>query len=290
MKSYTEIAGDGGSGVAEQVGRRREALEHNLRGVRHLVAVGSGKGGVGKSTLTALLAGAMQAQGRRAAVLDADLNGPAQARLGGVRAAPLVPDEAGRLPLARAAAGHGVVSLGAIVPEREAVGFEPGRPGDSHLWRATREFTFLTELFVAVQWGELDFLLVDLPPGAERTFQHAELLGDRLSLLLVTLPSGLSRSAVARSVSALRRSSSRVLGYVENMTEYYCAGCDALRPLFARDDAVELGVPRLGSVPFDPALAAACDRGLAQVAGPVAHAVIDVAARVAAALEGQDRR
>lgn len=280
MKSYSDIVGDGGSRVAEQVGERQAAIESNLSGVKHLVAVGSGKGGVGKSTLTALLAEALVRQGRRVAVLDADLNGPAQARLAGLPILPLVPDSGGKLGLQRAAAGHGVVTVGSIVPESEAVGFESERRGDSHVWRATREFTFLAELLAGVRWGELDFLIADLPPGAERTFQHAELFGDRASFLLVTLPSGLSRGAVARSAAALRRAESGVLGYVENMTGYYCAGCDDLRPLFSRDSAVDLGLPCLGQVPFDPQIATACDQGIRATAGPVAQAVDELAERV----------
>ncbi len=285
MKSYRDIVGDGGSRVAEQVGGRQAGIARSLAEVRHLVAIGSGKGGVGKSTLTALLAAELAAAGRRIAVLDSDLNGPSQARLAGMPQAAFVPDAAGRLALPRSAAGVGVVSLGALVPESEAVGFDPAQPGDSHLWRASREFTFLAQLLCAVRWGPLDFLLVDLPPGTERTFQHAEFLGPRAAFVLVTIPSDLSVGVVSRSVAALRTTGSRILGYVENMTQYYCADCASLKPLFPRATDVGLDVPRLGSVPFDPELAAACDRGIGAPPAAVAAAVAELTGRVLTELE-----
>src|SRR5215203_5259974 len=91
MKGYYDIVGDGGSGVLEQVAEQRARISDGLAGVRHVVAVGSGKGGVGKSTLTLHLAGALRARGLRIAILDADFNGPSQARMAGVRGAPFVP-------------------------------------------------------------------------------------------------------------------------------------------------------------------------------------------------------
>lgn len=285
MKSYRDIVGDGGSRVAEQVGDRQAAVWRNLADVRHVVAIGSGKGGVGKSTLTALLAAGLAASGRSAAVLDADFNGPTQARLAGMPQTPFVPDADGRLALPRSAAGVGVVSLGALVPESEAIGFDRGHPGDSHLWRASREFTFLAQLLGAVRWERLDFLLVDLPPGTERTFQHAEFLGSRAAFVLVTIPSDISRGVVSRGIAALGTTASRILGYVENMTEYYCADCAALKPLFPRATGVRLDIPRLGSVPFDPELALACDRGIGAPPAAVADAVAQVTGRVVTELE-----
>jgi ATP-binding protein involved in chromosome partitioning len=286
MKSYRDIAGDGGSRVAEQVGERAAAIERGLAGVRHVVAVGSGKGGVGKSTVVALLASAWRAEGRRVAILDADINGPSQARLGALGAGALVPDVDGRLEPARTRAGVHVVSAGALWPESQAVGFDPrAAAGDSHLWRAAREFTFLGELLGTVRWGTIDHLLVDLPPGAERTYQHAEFLGPRASFVVVTIPSELARGVVARSVAALRQAGSRILGYVENMTGYACPGCDELRPLFpiAADPALDLR--RLGSLPFVPELAAACDRGLGELPARVRAAATAIAREVDAGLE-----
>jgi ATP-binding protein involved in chromosome partitioning len=232
VKSYHDIAGDGGSRVLEQVAEQRARIADGLAGVRHLVAVGSGKGGVGKSTLTLHLAGALRARGLRLAILDADFNGPSQARMAGVQGAVFVPGS-DRVALPRTRDGIAVFSMGSVIPESEALEFESAAHGESHTWRATREFALLGEILGAFEWGALDLLLFDLPPGAERTVQYADFLGARTSFLLVTIPSEVSRGVVARSVAALSRGPSRLLGYVENMSGYYCRDCGAIKPLFS---------------------------------------------------------
>jgi len=260
MKSYFDINGDGGSNVVGQVVAKREQIARSLAGVRHMLAIGSGKGGVGKSTLTMQLACALRGGGAAVGILDADLNGPTQARLAGLGAAPLVPGRDG-LVMPRTASGIGVVSMGLVVPESQSLDFESFAEGDSFVWRATKEFGLLGDFLAGVTWGELDYLLVDLPPGAERTLQYAEFLGSGTAVVLVTIPSDLSRGVVSRSIAALGKTPNRLLGYVENMSGYACSGCGSIRPLFPRSDAIDLGIPCLGSVPFDPDLALACDRG-----------------------------
>jgi ATP-binding protein involved in chromosome partitioning len=286
MKTYHDIAGDGGSDVIGQVVAKRSKIAESLADVRHMVAIGSGKGGVGKSTLTMQLAEALRVGGAQVAILDADLNGPTQARLGGLRAAPVVPGPRGLVP-PKTASGIGVVSMGALFPESEAVDFASVSSGDSYVWRATREFSAFGDLLAGVGWGKLDFLLVDLPPGAERTFQYAEFLGEAAAFVLVTIPSDVSRGVVSRAVAAMRRTPNRILGYVENMSGYYCEGCDAVRPLFGSAARVELDLPKLGAVPFDPELAAACDRGapLADATRPAIRAVRAIAAEMTRLLE-----
>lgn len=260
MKGYFDITGDGGSRVAAQVAAKQSRIGANLAGVRHCVAIGSGKGGVGKSTLTMQLAIALRASGAAVAILDADLNGPSQARLAALAGVPMIPGEHGLL-MPRTASGIGVVSMGLAVPESSSLEFESVAQGDSYVWRATREFALLGDLLAGVAWGALDFLLVDLPPGVERTVQYAEFFGADTALVLVTIPSELSRGVVARSVAALHGAPNRLLGYIENMHGYVCAGCQSVQPLFPHRSAIDLGVPGLGTVPFDPVLATACDQG-----------------------------
>ena len=232
MKRYHDIVGDGGSRVLEQVAEQRTRITDGLAGVRHLLAVGSGKGGVGKSTLTLHLAGALRARGLRIAILDADFNGPSQARMAGCSGGAVRP----RQPQGRAARGRsngiGVFSMGSMIPESEALEFESAARGESHTWRATREFALLSEILGSFEWGALDFLMFDLPPGAERTVQYADFLGPRTSFVLVTIPSEVARGVVARSAAALSKGPNRVLGYVENMSGYYCRDCNAIKPLF----------------------------------------------------------
>jgi len=312
MKGYHDIVGDGGSRVLEQVAEQRARISDGLAGVRHLVAVGSGKGGVGKSTLTLHLAGALRARGLRIAILDADFNGPSQARMAGVQEAVFVPPPSPKgfgvaggshkVALPRTTNGIGVFSMGSLIPESVALDFESAAPGESHTWRATREFALLSEILGSFEWGELDLLMFDLPPGAERTVQYADFLcpfdvaqgRPRVSFLLVTIPSEVSRGVVARSVAALSRGGHRVLGYVENMSGYYCRDCNAVKPLFdsgrgaspprtplrthsrgphdprsvragrvlGAPEASGLEIPCLGTIPFDSELARHCDRGI----------------------------
>ncbi|HEY7499595.1 MAG TPA: P-loop NTPase [Vicinamibacterales bacterium] len=287
MKGYHDIVGDGGSRILEQVAEQRARITDGLAGVRHLVAVGSGKGGVGKSTLTMHLAGALRNRGLRIAILDADFNGPSQARMAGVQRAVFVPGTS-KVALPRTSTGIGVFSTGSLIPEPEALDFESVSRGESHTWRATREFAFLGEILGAFEWGELDLLIVDLPPGSERTVQYADFLGPRTSFVLVTIPSEVSRGVVARSVAALSKGPNRVLGYVENMSGYYCRGCDTIKPLFATNGSRDLGIPCLGTVPFDPELARHCDLGVPFVDHrdtPVGAALDEIAQRLLDALD-----
>jgi ATP-binding protein involved in chromosome partitioning len=310
VKRYHDIAGDGGSRILEQVAEQRSRITDGLAGVRHLVAVGSGKGGVGKSTLTLHLAGALRARGLRIAILDADFNGPSQARMAGVQGAVFVPGQK-KMALPRTSNGISVFSMGSVIPESEALEFESAAEGESHTWRATREFALLGEILGSCEWGPLDLLMFDLPPGAERTVQYADFLGPfdsaqgkpRTSFLLVTIPSEVSRGVVARSVAALSKGPNRVLGYVENMSGYYCRDCNAIKPLFdspkpfdsahpstplgmtlslskGQGKQAGLEIPCLGSVPFDPELARHCDRGIpfaAMLDTPVGRALDHVA-------------
>jgi ATP-binding protein involved in chromosome partitioning len=288
MKGYHDIVGDGGSRILEQVAEQRSRITDGLAGVRHLVAVGSGKGGVGKSTLTLHLAGALRARGLRIAILDADFNGPSLARMAGVERALFVPGS-DKVALPRTTTGIGVFSMGSLIPESEALEFESTAPGESQTWRATREFALLGEILGSFDWGTLDLLMFDLPPGSERTVQYADFLGPRASFVLVTIPSQVARGVVARSVAALSKGPHRLLGYVENMSGYYCRDCNAIKPLF--DSAVGcsvLGIPCLGTVPFDPELARHCDLGLPLASlrdNPAGRALDDMAQRLLDSLE-----
>jgi ATP-binding protein involved in chromosome partitioning len=286
VKSYHDIVGDGGSRILEQVAEQRARITDGLAGVRHLVAVGSGKGGVGKSTLTLHLASALRARGLRIAILDADFNGPSQARMAGVREGVFVPGPH-KVSLPRTSSGIGVFSMGSLIPESEALDFESAARGESHTWRATREFALLGEVLRSFDWGELDLLMFDLPPGAERTVQYADYLGARASFLLVTIPSEVARGVVARSVAALSTRPNRLLGYVENMSGYYCHDCNAIKPLFVSESS-DLNIPCLGTVPFDPELARRCDQGMPFTElpdTPVRRALDDVAQQLLGTLE-----
>jgi len=288
MKTYHDIVGDGGSNILEQVIEQKDRIAQALSKVKHRVAVGSGKGGVGKSTVTRALAAALAARGSKVAIVDADFNGPTQARMTGLRGAVPVPGAEG-IALPKSRDGVGVFSVGAFLPESEALDFASVSTGESHTWRATKEFAALGEVLASVSWGKLDVLLFDLPPGAERTLQFADYLGQETSFVLVTIPSEVSRGVVARSVAALARTESRLLGYVENMSGYYCEDCGEIKALFPETkDGIVFDIPCLGRVPFDPSLAFACDRGVAFLDLPetaATRALSAVAGRLVESLE-----
>jgi ATP-binding protein involved in chromosome partitioning len=151
--------------------------------------------------------------------------------------------------------------MGSLVPESEALDFESVADGESHTWRATREFALLAEILESFEWGALDLLMVDLPPGAERTVQYADALGPRTSFLLVTIPSEVARGVVARSVAALSKGPNRLLGYVENMSGYYCRDCDAIKPLFDSGAARAPGAKPPGGFSSARSAPAGAERG-----------------------------
>jgi ATP-binding protein involved in chromosome partitioning len=178
--------------------------------------------------------------------------------------------------------------MGSVIPESDALEFESAAHGESHTWRATREFALLGEILGSFEWGALDLLMFDLPPGAERTVQYADFLGPRTSFLLVTIPSEVARGVVARSVAALSKGPNRLLGYVENMRGYYCRDCNAIKPLFVSPEPTGLGIPCLGTIPFDPELARHCDMGIAFTAlseTPVGRSLEQIAQRFVESLE-----
>ncbi len=281
MKRYKDIAGDGGSNVAGQVEAQRAKLTARLASVRHVVAVLSGKGGVGKSSLTAGLAACFARDGWEVGVLDADLNGPTMAKMLGVRGRTLVVGEDGVEPPATAL-GVRVMSMDLLLPSDAApLAWDAPTQAEAHTWRGAMEASALREFLADTRWGVLDVLLLDLPPGADRLATVASLVPELAGSIVVTIPSEVSQLVVRRSITAAGRTTTPVLGLVENMAGLF-PGPDAAA--LARD----AGIPFLGSVPFDPALAAACDRGEPFVTvapeSAAARALTGVAAAIRAAL------
>jgi ATP-binding protein involved in chromosome partitioning len=279
VKKYRDIAGDGGSDIAGQVEAQRARLGARLREVRSVVAVVSGKGGVGKSSITANLAGAFALAGARVGVLDADLNGPSMATMLGVRGRRLAVGAAGVEPPA-GALGIRVMSMDLLLADDATpVTWDAPSQAEAHTWRGAMEANALREFLADTDWGPLDLLLIDLPPGTDRLATIATLVPVLSGTLIVTLPSDVSRLVVRKSITAAQQSGAPVLGVVENMAGMFPGpGGEAL--------AREAGVPFLGAVPFDPALAAAADRGEPYVlAAPDALATQALMA-IAARLEG----
>lgn len=264
FRTYHEVDHSTGSELLEQVLEQRSRLADRLEAVGTVVAVASGKGGVGKSAVTANLAATLAQEGHRVGVVDADLNGPSLAQMLGVRGGSLVDREDGVVP-PRGAAGIPVISMELLQGTEDAPlrWQDPG--ADTFIWQSTMETTALREFLGDVVWGELDYLLVDVPPGTDKIARLLELVPGLPVALVVTTPSDMSRSVVARSLRMLAEAEVPVVALVANMTEYHCPGCGGLHPLFPGDGARELArsqqVPIWASVPFEPRLARETDSG-----------------------------
>lgn len=244
-----------------------------------VLAVSSGKGGVGKSTVSANLAAALAAQGFRVGLMDGDIYGPNIPRMMGVFDKP--PVTGGKIqPLE----GHGVklMSLGFIV-DRDAPA----------IWRGPIIMKVIQQFLRDVEWGDLDYFLVDLPPGtgdAQLSLtQSIHLHG----AVIVTTPQEVAVGDSLRGAKMFERVGVRVLGVIENMSYYVCPHCGEKSELFLSGGgerlAAELGVPLLGQIPLQARLPQHADAGrpivVADPESPAALALVDVARRVAAALK-----
>jgi len=243
------------------VREQRARVERRLESVDRVVAVMSGKGGVGKSYVSAYLVVALAGDGE-AGLLDADLDGPTADRMLGAPREPLTVTDDGVEPAA--ADGVRLISTGLLLEEDAPLAWrEPD--SESFVWRGAQEHGVLREFLGDVAWGELAWLVVDLPPGSGRLEQLLELAPDLHAAVAVTLPTGASRSAVERSLRLVRSGDVPVAGVVENMSSYACGDCGSRGPLFpgeaGRELAEHFDLPLLGAVPFDPRAAELADRG-----------------------------
>ena len=235
------------------IGRRGEPQgPQKIPGIERIVAIASGKGGVGKSTVAANLAAAFAAEGRRAGLLDADVYGPSQPRMLGVSGRPASPDGKTILPMRN----HGVtmMSIGLMTREDEAV-----------VWRGPMLMGALQQMMSQVQWGALDVLAVDLPPGTgdvQMTLtQNAEVTG----AIVVSTPQDVALIDARKAVDMFRKMETPILGMIENMSSYVCPECGHEEHVFGhggvRDAAEGLGVPLLAEIPLDIDIRTASDGG-----------------------------
>jgi ATP-binding protein involved in chromosome partitioning len=252
-RTYFEVEGDDRSALGSQVARQRTRVLERLRDVRQIVAVVSGKGGVGKSWVTAAIARALATSDARVGVLDADLQSPTVARLLGARP-PLHVDENGVHP-AFGQSGIAVISTDLFLDDGRPLAWRSAA-GEMHVWRGAAEASVLREFLGDVVWGPLDVLLVDMPPDAGRLADLATLLPNKLTAIAVTIPSDESARSVQRALTAARDAGVAILGVIENMSGYSCATCDTIGPLFAGDAGARLAaafdVPLLARIPFTP--------------------------------------
>jgi ATP-binding protein involved in chromosome partitioning len=252
-----------------------------LEGVRYKIAVASGKGGVGKSTVSTNLSLALRALGNTVGLLDADIYGPSQQMMLGIEGRPQIDERDEKIvPMEN----HGVktMSLGLIT--------DPDTPV---IWRGPMVMKALDQFLTDVKWGELDYMVIDLPPGtgdAQLTLtQKVPLTG----AVIVTTPQDVALIDARKGLAMFRKVNVPVLGIVENMSYYICNHCGERTEIFGhgggRKTAEMLGVPFLGEVPIDPKVVVGGDTGepivVAHPDSPAAQAFRAIAAKIVQQIE-----
>lgn len=258
-----------------------------MEGVKHIVAVASGKGGVGKSTVTVNLALALSAQGYRVGVLDADIYGPSQAQMLGVKEGtrPQAAGEDTFLPLD----AHGIkaMSMAFLVNTKEPM-----------VWRGPMVVGAFQQLLNQTQWGELDFLLIDMPPG---TGDIQLTLSQRVPVagaVIVTTPQDIALLDARKGIEMFRKVNVPVVGIVENMSVYHCEKCGHEATIFGTGGgdriAAEYDTQVLGRLPLSLSIRELADSGHPSVVSepdsPASQAFAQIAQQMASQLSGTDQQ
>ncbi len=255
---------------------RTQAKENLIPGVKNTIAVSSGKGGVGKTTVAVNIAAGLVLQGAKVGLMDADVYGPNVPMMMGVGKPPEQRD-GNLLP----AESHGVklISMGFFVPEETPL-----------TWRGPMIHTAIQQFLRDVLWGDLDYLIVDLPPGTGDAQLSIGQLVPLTGAVIVTTPQEVALHDSRKGLAMFQKINVPLLGIVENMSYYVCGKCGERTEIFSfgggERAAEKLGIPFLGRVPIDPAIRAGGDMGMpivvADPASPQAKAFMDIASRIAA--------
>jgi ATP-binding protein involved in chromosome partitioning len=261
----------------QQAAEEQQKLRDRMGKIKHKIAVISGKGGVGKSTVTVNLATAFAMQGKRVGVLDADIHGPSVPRLLGLEGQQIRASPAGAFPV-NGPLGMKVMSIDFFLPEEAPT-----------IWRGPLKMRAIRQFLSDIVWGELDFLFIDLPPGTgDEPLSIAQLLPEMDGVVIVTMPSQLSSSVVKKAITFAERLNMPIIGVVENMSGFICPHCGQKTEIFqsggGKKMAEEAGVPFLGSIPIDPKVGADSDKGtpfvMAQKDSAATKAFVEVVKKV----------
>jgi len=237
----------------EEKAKQADQIKQRMSKIKHKIAIISGKGGVGKSLVTVNLATGLARNGRKGkiAILDADLTGPCIPKMMGLKVGP-----AGIQP-SLGPEDIGVVSMDFLLPSDDA----------PVIWRGPLKMGAIRQFLEEVSWGDLDYLLVDLPPGTgDESLSILQLLPEMDGVIIVTIPSEVSQAVVKKAVTFARKMNVPILGIVENMSGMPCPHCGEIIEVFSRGGGAkvskEMDVELLGSIPLDPQVAADSDEGI----------------------------
>ncbi len=269
--------------LLQRLKEQEKLIKEKMGKVKYKIIVLSGKGGVGKSFVTASLAFALAARNRRVGILDADVHGPSIPRMVGVTGKRLYASPTGSIIPVEAPLGIKVVSIEFMLPSQDT----------PVIWRGPMKTAALRELLANVEWGELDYLLVDLPPGTgDEQLTIVQLIPDITGAIIVTMPSLVSRDVVEKAVNFAKRLNVRILGIIENMSYFVCPD-GSVHYIFGRGAGEEIarkeGITLLGKIPIDPRISSANDEGvpffLKYPDTPAAKAFLEVAEKVISLVE-----
>jgi ATP-binding protein involved in chromosome partitioning len=238
----------------KQASEEQDKLKANMSKIKHKIAIISGKGGVGKSTITANLAAAFAAKGKKVGVLDADIHGPSIPRMFGLEGKQVQTSSMGVLPVI-GPIGIEVMSIDFFLP-----GQTPA------IWRGPLKMRAIRQFLTDITWGNLDMLFIDLPPGTgDEPLSIAQLLPEMDGVIIVTMPSDLSRAIVEKAIVFAAHVHMPVIGVVENMSGFICPHCGEKTDIFqsggGKKITEETGAAFLGSIPIDPKVSLDADKG-----------------------------
>lgn len=236
---------------------KEQKVKNRLEKIKHKIAIISGKGGVGKSTVTANLAMAFAMQGRKVGILDADIHGPCIPKMLGLKGQTLKGISGGEL----------LPVTGRLEIKVASVGFLLKKDEDPVIWRGPLKMRLIQQFISDVAWGELDFLFIDLPPGTgDEPLSIMQLIPDMDGVVIVTMPSEISEAVVRKSVTFAKQVGVPVIGIVENMSGFVCPECGKKIDIFksggGKRISQDLNIPYLGNIPLDPQVCTDSDNGL----------------------------
>jgi ATP-binding protein involved in chromosome partitioning len=258
---------------------QQQILRERTSKIKHKIAVISGKGGVGKSTVTVNLAAAFakHASLNKIGIMDADIHGPSVPKLLGLTGQQVKIGPPGAFPVT-GPLGMKVISIDFFLPENVPT-----------IWRGPLKMGAIRQFLQDIVWGELDVLFIDLPPGTgDEPLSIAQLLPDIDGVIIVTMPSELSSSIVKKAIAFAQRLGMPIIGIVENMSGFICPHCGEKIDIFqsggGKKMAQETSIPFLGSIPIDPKIGAGADTGslfvIANSDSPAAKAFMEIVKKV----------
>ncbi len=239
----------------KEMAEQMKTVSRRMGRVRHKIIVASGKGGVGKSTVTVNLARALQLKGYKVGILDADITGPSVAKLLGLEGSQL------------SMGSEGIEAIDANGIKAISMAFALSSPDSAVIWRGPMKMAAIKQFMSDVNWGDLDFLIIDLPPGtSDEPLSVVQFLPDLSGAIIVTTPQEVALLDSRKAINMVKSMKVPLLGIVENMSGLRCPHCGEILEIFkiggGKRAAEEMKVPFLGAIPIDPEVTPLGDSGI----------------------------